>query len=34
MYSVKKGDNLWKIAKKFDMDADDLMEINEMSSPR
>ena len=32
-YTVRKGDNLWQIAKKFDMDADDLMEINEMSSP-
>jgi len=29
-YVVKKGDNLWSIARKFNIDAEELMEINEM----
>lgn len=30
---VKKGDNIWKIAKKYNIDAEELMEINEMDTP-
>jgi LysM repeat protein len=32
-YTVRKGDNVWNIAKKFRIDAEELMEINEMDSP-
>ncbi|PKL52042.1 MAG: hypothetical protein CVV37_03145 [Nitrospira bacterium HGW-Nitrospira-1] len=33
MYTVKKGDNVWSIARRFHIDAEELMEINEMDSP-
>lgn len=31
-YTVKKSDTIWKIANKFDISAEDLMEINELES--
>ncbi len=32
-YVVKKGETIWRIANKFDISAEDLMEINQLESP-
>jgi len=31
-YAVREGDSLWRIAKRFDLDADALMELNGLTS--
>jgi hypothetical protein len=32
-HTVRRGDTIWNIAKKFKIDAEELMEINDMDSP-
>lgn len=31
-YTVKKGDNIWRIAKRFDLSVDELKELNDLTS--